>query len=81
MARLVDHDSNVPVYIQLADILREMIRSGELQPHRALPTIPSLMHEHGVSDGTVKRAVDILRAEGLVELVRGKGTYVTGDET
>jgi GntR family transcriptional regulator len=78
MSRVVDHESNVPVYVQLADILRDMITSGELQPHRALPTIPSLMHEHDVSDGTVKRAIGILRDEGLVELVRGKGTYVTG---
>jgi GntR family transcriptional regulator len=79
MPRVVDHDSNIPVYVQLADILRNMINSGELQPHRALPTISRLMHEHDVSDGTVKRAIGILREEGLVELVKGKGTYVTGD--
>jgi GntR family transcriptional regulator len=78
MPRVVDHESNVPVYVQLADILRDMIKSGELAPHRALPTIPSLMHDHDVSDGTVKRSIGILRDEGLVELVKGKGTYVTG---
>lgn len=78
MDRKVDHRLNVPVYVQLAGILREMINSGELPAHRQLPTIPSLMHEHDVSDGTVKRAIAILRDEGLVELVKGKGTYVTG---
>jgi DNA-binding GntR family transcriptional regulator len=78
MPRVVDHASNIPVYVQLADILRDMINSGELQPHRALPPIPRLMQEHDVSDGTVKRAIGILRSEGLVELVKGKGTYVTG---
>jgi DNA-binding GntR family transcriptional regulator len=53
-----------------------MIRTGELPERHALPTIATLMHEHDVSDGTVKRAVGILREEGLVEFVRGKGTYV-----
>ena len=78
MARVVDHQSDVPLYEQLAEILRDDIRSGALPPHRALPTIPVLMQTHDVSDGTVKRAIGILRDEGLVRLVKGKGTYVTG---
>lgn len=77
MARVVDHESDVPLYEQLAEILRDDIRSGALPARRALPTIGALMQLHDVSDGTVKRAVGILRDEGLVRLVKGKGTYVT----
>lgn len=75
---MVDHQSNVPVYVQLANLLRAQIKSGELAPHRALPSIRYMMGEYGVSDGTVKRAVGILRDEGLVETVSGKGVFVAG---
>lgn len=75
---MVDHDSDIPVYIQLANLLRSRIISGELQPHRPIPSIAYLQQEFGISDGTVKKAVAILREEGLVHSVSGKGTYVTG---
>jgi GntR family transcriptional regulator len=75
----VDHESDVPVYVQLAGILRGRIASGELAPHRPLPSIRTLMQEHGVADRTARKAVDLLIAEGLAHTVTGKGTFVTGD--
>ena len=65
-----------PLYNQLADILREMIKSGELQPRSALPSESYLQQEQGVSRGTVRMAVGILRDEGLVVTIRGRGTFV-----
>jgi GntR family transcriptional regulator len=73
-----------PLYVQLADILRDMIKSGELQPRALLPSESYLQQQHGVSRGTVRMAVGILRNEGLVVTIRGRGTYVRanapGDE-
>lgn len=66
----------MPVYEQLAAILRAQIQSGELAPRRPIPSIRSLQQQYGISDGSVKRAVSILRSEGLVRTVRGKGVYV-----
>jgi DNA-binding GntR family transcriptional regulator len=66
----------VPVYRQLASLLREAISSGKLAPGRPLPSESSLMGEHGVSRDTVRKAVGILRDEGLVVTVQGKGSYV-----
>ena len=74
--RTVDHEGEIPLYIQLADILREMIASGELPPHRPIPSIRFLVETHGVADQTVKKAVQVLRDEGLVRTVPGKGVYV-----
>jgi GntR family transcriptional regulator len=65
-----------PLYIQLADILREMIRSGELQPRSALPSESYLQQEHGVSRGTTRMAIAVLRDEGLVVAISGRGTFV-----
>src|SRR5215472_6771379 len=73
----VDHMDPTPLYTQLADILREMIKSAELQPRSALPSESYLQQEQGVSRGTVRMAIGILRDEGLVVTIRGRGTFVT----
>jgi DNA-binding GntR family transcriptional regulator len=65
-----------PLYTQLADILREMITSGELQPRSLLPSESFLQQEQGVARGTVRTAIGILRDEGLVVTISGRGTYV-----
>lgn len=65
-----------PLYTQLADILREMITSGELQPRSPLPSESYLQQEHGVSRGTVRMAIAVLRDEGLVLTISARGTYV-----
>jgi len=77
---VIDHDSDVPVYVQLASLLREQIRRGELQPRRPLPSIRTLQQTYGVSDGTVKHAVQLLRDENLVHTVSGKGVFVLPQE-
>lgn len=76
---MIDHESDVPIYIQLADLLRARIRSGDLAPRRPLPSIRMLQQTYGISDGTVKKAVQLLRDEGLVRTVQGKGVFVTSD--
>ena len=66
-----------PLYTQLANILRDMIQSGELQPRAPLPSESYLQQEQGVSRGTVRMAVAILRDEGLVVTIGGRGTFVS----
>ena len=66
-----------PMYIQLADILREMITSGELEPRSPLPSESYLQQEHGIARGTVRMAIGVLRNEGLVVTISGRGTFVT----
>jgi GntR family transcriptional regulator len=73
----IDHEGDVPVYIQLADILRARIESGELAPRRPVPSKRTLMQDYGVAGGTIDKAIGILRGEGLVRTVAGRGIYVT----
>jgi GntR family transcriptional regulator len=78
MARTeLDYDDREPLYRQLAEILRARIESGEIPPRRALPSKKALMQQYGISARTVDSAMDILREEGLIETVIGKGLYVT----
>ena len=72
----IDHEGDVPIYVQLATILRARIESGELAPRRPVPSKRLLMQEYGIAGGTIDKAIDILRAEGLVRTVPGRGIYV-----
>lgn len=75
-AGAIDPLSSVPVYRQVAAILRVRIESGELQPDRPVPSEAHLVQEFGIARGTARRAIEILRDEGLVITVHGRGTYV-----
>jgi DNA-binding GntR family transcriptional regulator len=70
----IDHDSSEPVYVQLADILRGQIADGVLTSR--LPSVRTLAQEYGVSHITADKSLSVLKSEGLIVSVRGKGAYV-----
>ncbi|MGC5021677.1 GntR family transcriptional regulator [Micromonospora sp. DT47] len=72
----VDPRSHTPVYVQLADILRQQIESGEMSPGSALPSEARMTQEYGVGREAVRMSISLLRSEGLVNTVRGHGSYV-----
>jgi GntR family transcriptional regulator len=74
----IDPLGPTPVYVQLANLLRAQIESGKLRSNRPIPSEAALQQEHGVARGTARRAVAVLREEGLVVTVKGRGTYVAG---
>lgn len=67
----------IPLYVQLAEMLRRRLRMGIWQPGSLLPPIPVLMREFDVARVTVRQAIALLRAEGLLSPERGRGTFVT----
>jgi GntR family transcriptional regulator len=73
---VIDPDGPIPVYRQLADLIREQIERGDLPPDRPIPSVARLQQEHGLARGTVLKAVHVLIDEGLVYVVPGRGTYV-----
>jgi DNA-binding GntR family transcriptional regulator len=72
----IDHLGEVPLYLQLAAVLRDQIRSGELAVGRPLPSLPQLMGQYEVSRGTARRAAAVLIEEGFCRTVPGKGIFV-----
>jgi GntR family transcriptional regulator len=72
----IDRWDPEPVYLQLAEILRGQIERGELVPRQPLPSESYLMGQYGVSRGTARRAVEVLREGGLVRTIPQRGSYV-----
>ncbi|MEV6464606.1 GntR family transcriptional regulator [Kitasatospora sp. NPDC051702] len=63
-------------YERIADDLRQLIRAGELKPGDRLPAETSLVGQYGKSLPTVRQALALLQAEGLIEKQHGRGTFV-----
>jgi GntR family transcriptional regulator len=61
---------------QVYDVLVRRIAEGQWQPGQVLPSEQALAAELHVSQGTVRKALDTLAAENLVQRHQGKGTYV-----
>ncbi|MGC4787451.1 GntR family transcriptional regulator [Micromonospora sp. DT178] len=72
----IDPRSHTPVYVQLADLLRQRIESGEFGSGTTLPSETRLTQEYGIGREAVRMAISLLRSEGLVSTVRGHGTHV-----
>ncbi len=72
----VDQRDPTPLHEQLAAILRAEIKAGTYAESGMLPSESYLQQEHGVSRGTVRRAIETLAGEGLVFTIAARGTFV-----
>ena len=73
----IDRRSVLPLYYQLAHILREKIRIGQLEPGGLVPSERDLMEYFHLSRNTVRQSMEVLVKEGLVVKDHGHGTYVS----
>jgi GntR family transcriptional regulator len=73
----IDPIAPVPPYRQIAEILRRRIAAGRYPPETRIPTESELVEEFEVARSTARRAVEVLRGEGLVYTVPNRGSYVT----
>ena len=72
----IDPDSGIPVYIQLEEQIRILIRNGSLKAGDLMPTTRSLAVRLGINVNTVARVYRDLQASGHLRLKRGIGTFV-----
>jgi GntR family transcriptional regulator len=76
LERLVLHDNGIPIYVQLRDQLAALIGRGLLKPGERLPTMREIAVALRIDLNTVQRACGELERDGLLTLVRGRGTFV-----
>lgn len=67
----------LPIYLQVAGVLRRHIESGKWRPGQLLPSLDKLAEEYGISRVTARQAVTVLEEEGLIWRRQGKGTFVS----
>jgi len=72
----IDRDAEVPIGVQLAWALRARIRDGRLAPGQRLPGLRELAEALKVNANTVRAVYQRLEHEGIIESLRGSGTFV-----
>lgn len=69
-------DARLPLYQRLRDQLAEQIANNRWRPGEAIPTEAALSAEYQLSTGTVRKAIDALVSEGILERQQGRGTFI-----
>ncbi len=77
MRIIINTSSMIPIYEQIIDSIKTLIREGVLTENDALPSVRALSSELRISALTVKKAYDLLESDGFTVTIHGKGTYVT----
>ncbi|GAA0399735.1 hypothetical protein Acor_22160 [Acrocarpospora corrugata] len=73
---MLNREGPTPFYKQIADVIAERIRSGDLPPGSPLPSEAQLVEEYRIARTTARRVARELRDLGLAYTVQGEGTFV-----
>ncbi|QEL12415.1 GntR family transcriptional regulator [Kushneria phosphatilytica] len=69
-------DARLPLYQRLREEIMDRIASGEWPPDKPIPTEAALTQRYDVAVGTVRKAIDTLVHDGLLERSQGRGTFI-----
>jgi DNA-binding LacI/PurR family transcriptional regulator len=72
----ISEDRRLPAHRRVSAALRAEIEGGMLAPGSRLPAEPDMALQFGVSRGTLRQALQALRADGLIEAIPGRGNFV-----
>lgn len=70
--------SHLPLYAQVASVMRQRIEAGVWSKGDRISTLEELEAEFEVARVTVRQAIDMLRKEGLLDVQQGRGTFISG---
>ncbi|WP_327584522.1 GntR family transcriptional regulator [Nonomuraea sp. NBC_00507] len=73
---MLDREGPVPVYKQVADLVRDQIERGELKAGDPVPSEAALEKHYDIARTTARRVARELREQGLAYTVQGEGTFV-----
>lgn len=76
----VNPNTVIPMYEQVINVIKDEIQRGVFKPQSKIPTEPELSERFGVSRITIRRAIEELCKQGIVEKKQGKGTFVTASK-
>ena len=76
MKIIISNQSELPIYAQIREQMKEQILNGTIPEGSVMPSIRNLAKETGVSVITTTRAYNDLEAEGFIATMQGKGSVV-----
>ncbi len=71
-----EFNTNVPIYMQIIDDLKNQIMNGTLKPNQKVPSVRELALELSVNPNTIQRAYTELERAGYIRTERAVGRYV-----
>lgn len=74
---MIDFASDVPRWIQVADVIRARIADGTYEPGGRVPSVIQLQGEFGIAQATGQKVLTRLREDGAIYTVPGLGSFVT----
>lgn len=80
MEIIISNSSGKPIYEQITDQVKSQIMSGQLRAGDTLPSMRALAQSLKISLITTKRAYNDLEAEGFIETIAGKGSFVAAQD-
>lgn len=76
----VKFDNNLPIYLQIINLIKRKIASGEMKGGDKLPSVREFSKELKVNPNTIQRAYQELEREEVIFTKRGMGSFVTEDQ-
>lgn len=76
MKIMINMRSDVPIYVQIVEQVRQQVASGELKPGDQLLTVRALAADLRVNFNTVARAYRMLDEAHIISTQQGRGTYI-----
>lgn len=76
LEKSISKNTKIPLYFQLATIIKRGIKTNILKPGDKIPSESELVKGFGISRSTVRRALNSLEEEGLLFRKRGRGSFV-----
>lgn len=77
MKIIISGNSDLPIYLQIVNQIKEQILSGQIEENQMLPSMRALAKDLGISFITTKRSYEELEKQGLINTVPGKGCFVS----
>lgn len=75
----LDLKSDTPIYEQIIEQVKYHVMKGSMEAGTAIPSVRKLALTLGITPGTVAKAYQELERQGIIETIRGKGTFIAGE--
>ena len=76
----MEFDNTKPIYLQIIDDVKKRLIRGEIKPGDKIPSQREFANEIKVNPNTVQRAYREMESMGLVETLRGQGTFICNQD-